>query len=378
MAAVTRQPFAPLDGARLQNLTSLKNRQNALPPTAGKRKAELIDTDDSENIDPSVFAKRSKASSKDMLKPSAFVLKAAPIPAPSALPDRLTSPTKSRRTLQPKSPASRLSTGSITKSSPLYAPAGRSPTRTKRSGLASSRRRALGPYTRVDPPSFSLGSAAPFSLDAALKGTIPGYGSSKPAPKEPLSALGEGEMKASWFFEIHEDTPEQEMTNLLQHSTCVLDISSDEESERKRSRDRAEGRDKENIPPADDVSQTSSRRSARVSADDMVVEKERVALGEMNTADFYAEGCDETSVIIVPADEDEVPEPEVSNMAKDFVYAPEEKAEEPTEEIETLMAKPTEGSSKAAVLEPIEGTGESFELWESGSSKDEAEPATSS
>ncbi|KAM6518833.1 hypothetical protein FSOLCH5_007596 [Fusarium solani] len=127
MAAVTRQPFAPLDGARLQNLTSLKNRQNALPPTAGKRKAELIDTDDSENIDPSVFAKRSKASSKDMLKPSAFVLKAAPIPAPSALPDRLTSPTKTRRTLQPKSPASRLSTGSITKSSPLYAPAGRSP-----------------------------------------------------------------------------------------------------------------------------------------------------------------------------------------------------------------------------------------------------------
>lgn len=28
MAAVTRQPFAPLDGARLQSLTSLKNRQN--------------------------------------------------------------------------------------------------------------------------------------------------------------------------------------------------------------------------------------------------------------------------------------------------------------------------------------------------------------
>ena len=28
MATVTRQPFAPLDGARLQTLTSLKNRQN--------------------------------------------------------------------------------------------------------------------------------------------------------------------------------------------------------------------------------------------------------------------------------------------------------------------------------------------------------------
>lgn len=30
MAAVTRQPFAPLDSARLQNLTSLKNRQNGM------------------------------------------------------------------------------------------------------------------------------------------------------------------------------------------------------------------------------------------------------------------------------------------------------------------------------------------------------------
>ena len=30
MASVTRQPFAPLDGTRLQNLTSLKNRQNGM------------------------------------------------------------------------------------------------------------------------------------------------------------------------------------------------------------------------------------------------------------------------------------------------------------------------------------------------------------
>ncbi|KAF4466246.1 hypothetical protein FALBO_6897 [Fusarium albosuccineum] len=379
MAAVTRQPFAPLDGSRLQNLTSLKNRQNAIAPTAGKRKAELIDTDDSENIDPSVFAKRSKGSlSKDTLKPSAFVLKAAPSPAPSPLSDRITSPTKSRRTLQPRSPASKLNTG-ISKSSPIYAPAGRSPTRSKRSGIASSRRRTVGPYTRVDPPSLGLGSAAPFSLDAALKGTIAGYGASKPAPKESFTALHEDDTKASWFFEIHEDTPEQEMTNLLQHSTCVLDISSDEESQRKLNRDRAEGRDKENIPPADDVSQTSSRRSPRANADDMVVEKERVALGEMNTADFYAEGCDESSVIIVPADDEEQPEPAAPTMAKDFVFAPEAKAEEPsTEDIDTLMAKPTEGSAKAAVLEPIEGTGESFELWESGSAKDDAEPTTAS
>jgi hypothetical protein len=184
-------------------------------------------------------------------------------------------------------------------------------------------------------------------------------------------------MKASWFFEIHEDTPEQEMTNLLQHSTCTLDISSDEESERKRNRDRAEGRDKENVPPPDDVSQT--RRAPR--ADDMIVEKERVALGEMNTADFYAEGCDETSVIIVPEDEPEsVPAVPETNVPEALESIPESipestllesKTIDPLEEIDNLMAKPTEGTSKAAVLEPIEGTGESFELWESGSAHDE-------
>jgi hypothetical protein len=348
------------------------NSPSATPPTSGKRKAELIDTDDFENVDPSAFAKRSKGSkdlTKDILKPSAFVLKTPSLPAPSAIPSRLTSPTKSRRTLQPKSPA-KLS--GVTKT-----PAGRSPTRSKRSGLGPSRRRTLG---RIDPPTL-LGAAAPFSLDAALKGTIPGY-SAKPAPKEPT--LHEPDMKASWFFEIHEDTPEQEMTNLLQHSTCTLDISSDEESERKRNRDRAEGRDKENVPPPDDVSQT--RRAPR--ADDMIVEKERVALGEMNTADFYAEGCDETSVIIVPEDEPEsvpaVPETNVPEALESIPEALESipesipestllesKTIDPLEEIDNLMAKPTEGTSKAAVLEPIEGTGESFELWESGSAHDE-------
>ncbi|KAM0297020.1 hypothetical protein HYE67_005423 [Fusarium culmorum] len=379
MATVTRQPFAPLDGSRLQSLTSIKNRQNAIaPPTAskGKRKADLIDTDDFENVDPSAFAKRSKGSkdlTRDILKPSAFHLKTPSLPAlpalsaPSPIPSRL-SPTKSRRTLQVKSPAK--TNSGISKSTPVHAPAGRSPTRTtKRSGLGPSRRRTLG---RIDPPTL-LGAAAPFSLDAALKGTIPGY-AAKPAPKEPVLP----DMKASWFFEIHEDTPEQEMTNLLQHSTCTLDISSDEESERKRNRDRAEGRDKENVPPPDDVSQT--RRSPR--ADDMMVEKERVALGEMSPADFYAEGCDETSVIIVPADEPEssvvesnVPElstiPESNLESLESGSLPELEAVATQEDIDSLMAKPTEGTSKAAVLEPIEGTGESFELWESGSAHDE-------
>lgn len=202
------------------------------------------------------------------------------------------------------------------------------------------------------------------------------------------ASLDESDTKASWFFDIHEDTPEQEMTNLLQHGTCVLDISSDEEAELKQRRDRDEGRDKENVPPVDDVSQTSSRRITRANADDMIVEKERVALGEMNTADFYPEGCDESSVILILED-DEVPKESQRVSVPKVLEVP---AQIPTvpalpalavdvhEDIDALMSKSDATSSKAAVLQPIEGTGDSFVLWESSSAKDDAgtEPVVAS
>ncbi|KAK1495336.1 hypothetical protein CCUS01_13469 [Colletotrichum cuscutae] len=395
MASISRQPFAPLDGTRLQNLTSIKNRQNAAPSaTGGKRKAsESVETDDCENVDPFAFSKRSKSSetfypSKDVLKPSSFVLtKAAPLAASPMLNSSRPTLPRPRSLLQPKSPSAKINTA-IAKSSPLSAPAGRSPTRGKRSGILSNRRRTAGPYTRVDPPAFNLpsSSSAPFSLDAALKGTIPSYAARSTVATSSRNAVkdlvDEPDLKASWFFDIHEDTPEQEMTNMLQHGTCVLDISSDEESERKASRDRAEGRDKENVPPVDDVSQTSARRSARrTSEDEMIFEKERIALGEMDASEFYAFGCDESSIIIVPADEEEEEESEVAPQAAvpelkepvpEPIAAP---LEVPLEQqgVDELMGKSTETAAKAALLEPMEGTGESFELWESGSAKDESE-----
>lgn len=402
MAAVTRQPFAPIEGPRLQNLTSLKNRQNAVAIASPvKRKASDIDTDDSENVDPVLFSKRSKGSSsdgfypaKDFIKPASFILtKSASLSTITVTTSPKVATPRPRTLLNPKSPAARLNTG-IVKSSPLSAPAGRSPTRGKRAGLLSSRRRTAGPYTRVDPPRFSLGSlssssAAPFSLDAALKGTIPSYTGRNASPKESssrssgLDDLHGSSNKSDWFFDIHEDTPEQEMTNLLQHSTCVLDISSDEESETRLLRERAEG--KENVPPVDDVSQTSRPRTARaVDADEMIFEKERNPLGEMNVRDFYAEGCDESSIIIVPGDDDE-------EAKTEYEFAADAPAEEPaiampvsgepslvvaedgTKTLDELMLKTEESAPTAAVLQPIEGTGESFEVWESGSAQDETE-----
>lgn len=240
-------------------------------------------------------------------------------------------------------------------------------------------------------------------MDAALKGTIPSYSGSSSLDSKPTSSFVQDDgLKSSWFFDIHEDTPEQEMTNLLQHSTCTLDISSDEESERRASRERAEGRDKENIPPADDVSQTSARaRNAAAAAleddDKMAVDKARGPLVEMNVADYYAEGCDESTVFLVPEDEDyedaetvvgsdeaaphllpedENPAPEqaalrVALAEESFEFAP--KVDIPEVSIDALMGR-DEPAEKAAVLEPMEGTGESFVLWESQSANDPASP----
>ncbi|KAK5655668.1 hypothetical protein OQA88_5601 [Cercophora sp. LCS_1] len=389
MASVFRQPFAPLDGARLQSLTSLKNRQNSISSAPVKRKAAEVEVDDSENVDPALFAKRSKGAGaendfKDFFKPSNFILtKSVSTTALPSSKDVLGAPSrplssKPRSLLQPKSPVARLNTSVSTTS--LTAPAGRSPTRgSKRIGILSRRR-----TQRVDPPAFGLGSSVPFSLDAALKGTIPSYsGSSRTTVSDLLSG---SDMTSSWFFDIHEDTPEQEMTNLLQHSTRTLDISSDEESEQRARREHAEGRDKENIPPADDVSQTNSARAARAADnfDDMVIEKQRGPLAEMNVADYYAEGCDDTSVIIVPGDEDaetviDETEPAPSETLAQDNLEPEPKVEIAQVDninVDELMGK-EDAASKAAVLQPMEGTGESFELWESGSFKDEGDAPAS-
>ncbi|KAI0525392.1 hypothetical protein F5B22DRAFT_336867 [Xylaria bambusicola] len=406
MAAIARQPFAPLNEARLHTLTSLKNRQNAISsPSPVKRKAsDVAESDDSENVDPVLFAKRAKgadsfySSKGSFVKPSTFFLtkSASTNDLPVSNSPKAAAP-RSRNVLNPKSPAAKLNI-SIARSSPLSAPAGRSPTRGKRSGILSSRKNGSS-FSRIDPPVFGLSngsSAAPFSLDAALKGTISSYTSRSDVStsKKPSSALSdfsglhEPEMNSSWFFDIHEDTEEQEMTNLLQHSTCVLDISSDEESESRRQRERAEG--KENIPPVDDVSQTSRPRAARLAAgdDDMVVEKERNPLGEMDPKQYYAKGCYENSIVIVPGEDDDEPIPnEVNFVPEASTSAPADgeveagsvaepcnlSEENPT--AEELMQKTDAPASGAALLEPLEGTGESFEVWESSSAKDETEAA---
>ncbi|KAH8775971.1 hypothetical protein F5882DRAFT_161952 [Hyaloscypha sp. PMI_1271] len=393
--AAVRQPFAPLNGSRLQNLTSLKNRQNALSafssPSKRKASAYEADNDNSENIDPIIFLspKRSKnpdGSSKELLKPQNFFLTKAP-PSPNEFSSLKPVASPRRPILPARSPAPRLDTS---RSTPLSAPAGRSPTR-KRIGI-TNRRKTGSPFTRVDPPKFTAPSSGPgFSIDAALSGTIPSYtprerNATASSKEHPIPLLHQPEAKDSWFFDIHEDTEEELATNLMEHSTCTLDISSDEES-RARERD---CRGKENVPPPDDISQTRTYLSssssveaelsmheikARIRAsrkkrevDEGACDVDRAPLGDLAAEDFYADGCDGESVFLVPAEASEEEEQSADCHATfDFIADLKGKGKEL--DVDTLMSK--DGlAPKAKLLEPIEKAEEGFELWESGSAKD--------
>ncbi|CAN8096201.1 unnamed protein product [Discula destructiva] len=392
MATIVRQPFAPLDGTRLQSLNGVKNVQNSIPTVSspGKRKVtDFFHANDFENVDPTLLlSKRAKVNSNGsgtnfFKKPATFLLtKSTSVPTLSSK-DGLSSSnlgkaasSHSRATLHPKSPLKKIAGLCKTSSSPMSAPAGRSPTRgSKRVGILN-RRRAV----RVDPPPFNLLSGG-FSLDAAVKGTVPSYAArSSKAPPVAAGSFYDTALKTSWFFDIHEDTPEQEMTNLLQHSTCMLDISSDEECEKKLHKEKAEGRGKENIPPVDDISQTSVLRTATVIGEGgMEYENRRIALGDLNAEDFYAKGVDPSDVFIVPGDDEDgfvidgEPSPKEHNGLPETDLTPEVKIE-----VE-LAAEDTEAPKTPvkASFQALEGACESFDLWESSSAKEEGDNAPS-
>lgn len=122
-------------------------------------------------------------------------------------------------------------------------------------------------------------------------------------------------MPSSWFFEIHEDTPEEEAANLMEHSTLTLDISSDDDCDARKARD-MDDRGKENVPPPDWTGPTLRRaysapagshkgiHSAKKAM--QLVEKlkdamqeDRAALGSLNAQDFYPDGLDDKSVVLV-------------------------------------------------------------------------------
>ncbi|USW51675.1 hypothetical protein Slin15195_G049940 [Septoria linicola] len=284
---MARVPFAPLDNPRLAHLASAKNRQNGVlktglannaktsmksAVTSNKRAYEpsTFDEFDSENVDPAMFDSPAKKS-----KGSAFTFTTAKSMPPPTMRTPLRANVSSPR-------------------APSTAPAGRSPKR-KLAGM-KSQRRISAPFGRVDPPSFSSASALPFSLDAALNGSLPS------AKKSEGATIAES-MPKNWFFEIYEDTPEEEAANLMEHSTLTLDLSSDDEGEKK-----IDYRGKENTPP-EGYDAPSLTREEIVRKKVVVEEMDdgaRSPLSEIEAESFIPEGVKEGDYVVVDDSVEEV------------------------------------------------------------------------
>tara|TARA_R110002003_G_scaffold175_2_gene14152 strand:- start:20696 stop:21409 length:714 start_codon:yes stop_codon:yes gene_type:complete len=181
----------------------------------------------------------------------------------------------------------------------------------------------------------------PFSIDAALSGTISGYTpkssvTASPTPAAaPVASTLEDHMPKGWFFEIHEDTPEQEAANLMEHSASVLDISSDDDVATKQRNEELE-RGKENIPPPDflaaqprvasltastevdgqsELEVSAKRPRLRKFVQD-AMDEDRRPLGDLAPSEFYGEGCDASSYVTVDAG---IEKP--SSLSKEFDFS---------------------------------------------------------
>ncbi|KAK4992113.1 hypothetical protein LTR50_001291 [Elasticomyces elasticus] len=361
--SAVRQPFAVLDSPRLQHLANTKNRQNGISPklnasgkpmampslkrtsnTPTKRRLSsehsppTFDVFDSENIDPSAFASPTKRSKHDdgTSKPSKTTITLTTTTTPTSI--FTPASTTPSSTLQPTSRLETPKRASLSKprmspTAPRTAPAGRSP-KTKRASFLNNRR-ISAPFTRIDPPSFSpAASILPFSLDAALSGTLsqPTARQAEPVLQVPTT---EEHMPKHWFFDIHEDTPDEEAQILMEHSALTLDISSDQEGAKS-----GVDRGKENTPPADYVPPTPAHASMeaptesraakaqvqrrRVLKGDEMDDGERSPLSEVAAEDFYAEGLTKKSFVMVPPENQAVTElAKSSSVAKTAVLATE-------------------------------------------------------
>ena len=349
----------------------LKRRYS--PPT--------FDDVDCENIDPSIFCsptKKSKNFDGAPIKPSKgsqFVLTNV-----SPTPSTLTKPTINTTRLDPPQPplGEKRKTA---KPSSAPAAAGRSP-KSKRIGILSRRRISSSPFTRIDPPMFA-GSrsqdAVPFSIDAALSGTVSSY-TPKPQPQVEASTL-ENTVPKGWMFEIHEDTVEEELGNLMQHSTCTLDISDDESRHAVK-----DDRGKENIPPLDyagSLSRSIATTFIPVSRKDMMTDEPRSPLGDLDAREYYAEGCDASSYHIITAEKSSINPVEEPVKAKTVINdvdstsrADSKASAGPQEGWKDLLARieETAKSNAASALAVAKRTKEqeaSIEIWESESAKGE-------
>jgi hypothetical protein len=311
----------------MSNASSLKPTPSSAP--AKRLASDLLSDDfDSENVDPATFdlpTKRAKGHEGTPTKVSKFTLLTTPKTDPSTF------------KFTPAQSLALPTTTTTTTSTPISHSRG-SP-KNRRIAQLSTKRRSSTTIRRFDPPTSKSSPALPFSIDAALQGTISSYtpsslsnvhntaaaaAAASPSIKKASAKAAAATQPASWFFAIHEDSPDQEATNLLLHNASTLDISSDDDAASARAKDAAE-RGKENVPPPEYVGAATRARNASAAAMRLgLLEKEasspsmssamdedRKALREMDVSAFWPEGKEELVIVeenevVVEAEEEKI------------------------------------------------------------------------
>ena len=279
-----------------------------------------FDDGDSENVDPAMYnspTKKNKMSSTDgyqtpkttnFMNPTSMnalksslerqlrsIRRSDPFPTKSQRHDLMETPTNSVRPTTAPTPRNIDSAPAV---------AGRSP-KSKRIGILSRRRMTSSPFTRVNPPLFasnSIQGGLPFSIDAALASTVPSYKpnsvpvEAKKVQVKRYSTLEES-IPQGWMFDIYEETEEMQEQNVVVHRACNLDISDDEHMAESK-----DNRGKENIPPCDGGPAGVNEVTTAIPASrkNMMTDEPRTPLGDLETSDFYAEGCEASSYITIP------------------------------------------------------------------------------
>ncbi|KAL4867067.1 hypothetical protein BDV12DRAFT_124261 [Aspergillus spectabilis] len=349
--AAVRQPFAPLDAPRMRSLLRTKmNFQNKQNGTILSVKKQPLAESDSENIDPTAYkcTKRKRAADDEddhvPVKSPMQPMKTSHM-AFSILEDSTSMP------VTPSTPTKTPPSKSALK------PAGRSPQMKASKPFA---RRAT--ISKSRPESVRKGVSRPFSIAAALSTGKAKSQSQPPALKMP----------ASWSFNIYVDSEQEEMTNLMQHSTCVLDISDDEGKQ-----EESDHRGKENIPPAElGISLPRSRQQeypAAAARKSEMLDEPRSPLGDLNAADYYGEDCHAFSYVVVYEDDEEaVEEKKTAFSFARPIHPPRSKLSSMSSIASILEAASPVKSALEEKSEP-EPEPSAIEIWESESASEEAE-----
>jgi hypothetical protein len=233
-----------------------------------KRRYASPDNSDSENVDPNVLNSLNKRKRVDY-GDDVTTSKSARYSLTTVSSIKTAAPT-----LTP-----RLDTSKAVAPASAPAAAGRSPTRSRHQGTL--------PRKRFAPPQFgtkSLHSSVTAALALARQ------------KSQKIRTIEESTPK-SWFFDIHEETEEHQEYTVnewtMTQSATVLDISDDESKAKDR-----DDRGKENIPPGGTASRLSTSSNLPSSRQD----EPRSPLGDLNAADYYPEGLDASSVVLVQDD----------------------------------------------------------------------------